>query len=432
MTRETKVGLIVGLAFIMVFAVILSHKGTQPRATDTSEFGPLVDATSANPDKASGTVDPRRKTGGSTNARGDGRITSAINPVGSGVAKPQPAVDKPAGRANAVNGTNTALPPTPSPLSDPAAAKPRIALPEMPSATAGQATREPERLSPHLETWLESGPKGAAEGDRSRATAQRTAPPIPTPPAPPAPEARPPAVERHEPESPKPAPAATDPGAEPKPRVKQEYIVKRKDTVTSIAQAVYGKGGTKEINAILAANKKQVPSPTKLREGLTLVIPNLPADQFVDADFPPKSRRDSGTPAESAPPKGKEPATIAPDVPDMKATHDAAAPLKSSKDLKPPSEAKIAKEGKTSKGPQETKESGTAPEKPESWYTVRENESFAAIARKRLGSADRWREIAELNKGKYPDPMKVPAGAKIKLPPKSGGKTSDIGGLSKL
>ncbi len=44
MTRETKVGLIVGLAFNMVFAVILSHKGTQPRAAISSELGPFVDA----------------------------------------------------------------------------------------------------------------------------------------------------------------------------------------------------------------------------------------------------------------------------------------------------------------------------------------------------------------------------------------------------
>jgi nucleoid-associated protein YgaU len=48
------------------------------------------------------------------------------------------------------------------------------------------------------------------------------------------------------------------------------------------------------------------------------------------------------------------------------------------------------------------------------WYTIRKRDSLAAIARRHLHDADRWREIAELNR--LPDADKILPGMRIKLP----------------
>ena len=43
------------------------------------------------------------------------------------------------------------------------------------------------------------------------------------------------------------------------------------------------------------------------------------------------------------------------------------------------------------------------------------NETLYGVARKRLGSPQRWREIHDLNKSDHPDPRRIRMGARIKL-----------------
>ncbi len=44
MTRETKIGLLVGLGFIILFGIILSEAGSRRRAIVAPQYGPLADA----------------------------------------------------------------------------------------------------------------------------------------------------------------------------------------------------------------------------------------------------------------------------------------------------------------------------------------------------------------------------------------------------
>lgn len=410
MTRETKVGLIVGLAFIVVFAVILSHKGGQPRAADTSDLGPIVDASPVRP-ATSGASNRNglRQTGNTATARTAGRVTSETATVTLSP-RPQPAMpESMTEHARSLSGTASSA--TPSSAAN-AAAKPRVPLAEMPN-NKSQGDRGNETLSPALRNWLDDVPKKAGEGtDRADSAAKpsRVAPPT-TPLAPPPasvdvkpPMPSPPSV------TPTPSsPTANDSSSEPKPRIKQEYIAKKGETVTKIAQKVYGKNTPREIDAILAANKKEVPEATKLRAGAKLVIPELPPEQFEVATFPP-SKGHSQPPTEIA-------LTSSSNPPGKSLTAEAKAGDKETKD-DDTKETKDSKNG-TATAEKSDKESNWR------WYTMQEGDTFAAIARKHLGSADRWKEIADLNKTKFRDPLRVPAGAKIKLP-------SNVSGLSKL
>jgi nucleoid-associated protein YgaU len=50
------------------------------------------------------------------------------------------------------------------------------------------------------------------------------------------------------------------------------------------------------------------------------------------------------------------------------------------------------------------------------WYQIRKNDRYISIAREQLGDSNRWREIYELNKDKFPDPQRIREGVRIKLP----------------
>lgn len=51
-------------------------------------------------------------------------------------------------------------------------------------------------------------------------------------------------------------------------------------------------------------------------------------------------------------------------------------------------------------------------------YVVKAGDNLRKIAKAELGDADRWSEIAELNKATLPDPDKINPGQKLILPPK--------------
>jgi nucleoid-associated protein YgaU len=54
-------------------------------------------------------------------------------------------------------------------------------------------------------------------------------------------------------------------------------------------------------------------------------------------------------------------------------------------------------------------------------YTVKPGDTLKAIAAAKLGSADRWREIYELNRAALPSPGVVPPGTQLKLPADAAG-----------
>ena len=50
------------------------------------------------------------------------------------------------------------------------------------------------------------------------------------------------------------------------------------------------------------------------------------------------------------------------------------------------------------------------------WYQIRKQDRYASIAREQLGDEGRWREIFELNRGKFPNADRIREGVRIKLP----------------
>ena len=346
MTRETKVGLIVGLAFIVVFAVILSHKGTQPRAADSGGLGPFADGGSAVFDSAPPALD--------TLIAPDRDAAPAVEP-----AKPE-ATAVPAPTADSV----------PTPASP--TAEPRVPLPKMP--IIGTASPEGDRpdVTALLDTWLD-GIKSASGSTETAEAPKRTAPPVVTPVA----EAEPQKAEV------KPAdakPATPVPSMEPavKPAIKEEYVTQKGDTLTRIANRVYGESSLRAIKAIIAANPKELPDANTVKAGSTLLIPELPKDKFETASFPPPGRL-------------------------AKAASEGAAPVKA-----------IEKE---------TAEKAAATATVPRVYVVQANDTFGTIALKQLGTSTRWKEIHELNRKDFPDPTKLRVGATIRLPANGGGSS---------
>jgi nucleoid-associated protein YgaU len=50
------------------------------------------------------------------------------------------------------------------------------------------------------------------------------------------------------------------------------------------------------------------------------------------------------------------------------------------------------------------------------WYTIKAGETLAKIAREKLGDANLWRQLHEINKDRLPNPDVVPSGVTIRLP----------------
>jgi len=415
MTRETKIGLIVGLAFIVVFAVILSHKGTQPRMAGGGDLGLLTDA------GGSITVAPR------TTGRPGPRPSEGVVPAAAKTGdSPGPAAGVDAAPVAGGGTRPTAVSP-----------RGRADLPEMPGEGPSAATTEERTTSP-LTLWLEGTERSSSESPAA-GVVNRTAPT--SPPASVAPVNPPEVKSLVAPKPAQPAPPPAEPGRpapEIKPVIIQEYLAKNGDNLTKIAQQVYKRATPREIEAILSANKDRLTDPRKLRAGMKLAIPELPAEHFEAATFPPRAagaeRLAANAPtAPVAPtPGGLSNATTPNSSKDRRlAKAPEAAGAVTGREPSPERERRAEdggspdstaekKEGKEPAGPAEKASNHR-------WVVVREKDTYASLARRHLGSADRWKEIHDLNKAKYPDPAKLPTGAKIRLP-----ASGASGGLSRL
>lgn len=388
MTRETKVGLIVGLAFIVVFAVILSHRGAERPATRTGDLGPIAQAPSP-PVPPSPAVSRDVRAARETELRDSGR--GAMSTERSIDARERSLVPPAGGNDGASRDSRSGT-----------TSERESSLPRLPVNSIRDAVGT---LSPALNNWLETATGG------NESIADRRAPePIGGLPGVPPDGGVAPAVHA-DPSSVGPTPThgespagVTPTGTEHgdtsggEPRVLKEHIAQKGESLTRIAQNVYGRSGKREIQAILDANRDKLPDANTLRAGQKLIIPELPPEKFEPASFPPP-RTPSGD--ETRPPTGRslsaERTVRASDVPTGAET--------------PSSSGREA----TNNPPPDSTRTAEAP-KPRT-HVVKRNETYVAIARSELGDADRWKEIHSLNKATYPDPAKVPAGAKILLPP---------------
>lgn len=147
----------------------------------------------------------------------------------------------------------------------------------------------------------------------------------------------------------------------------RQYTVRKGDWLTKVVRKEMGTTDQRAVELLLAANPELVRRPNKLKIGETLNIPNAAALKLVMAGKTPAqalAKRNETKPA-------AQPVAVVVDTP--------------------------------------------KPQTPRwQWYTVKQQDSLAGIARRYLNDAERWREIAEINELRNPN--KLPVGLKLRLP----------------
>lgn len=361
MARETKVGLLAGLAFIVCFATILTKRGRDggyrrvfPELVAGDPNGGSHGAVSEFASHQS-VSDQDRNLGRNQNRIRAGTFAKSSH----GSESPAPA----SGRAQPEDS-----------FSDGSLKHPQVALtPTEPETGDRKGNARPGdgdnsvdrdmRSNPAWRVKLERRLEELAAAVHHNNAATPTGPPQPQP-------VTLSAARDHE------------PGRTPKVAL-AEYHVQKGDTLTSIAARFYGTRSRRIINAIFDANRARLPDVSQLRAGIELALP------VVDGFDPPrilttdKQQRKSKQKSRSV----RTPAR------------------------KNPSRKTPAQETPSRKGSSRENQARTV------WYNVQKNDRYSSIAREELGDAGRWREIFELNKDRFPDPHKIRPGVRIKLPP---------------
>lgn len=345
MARETKVGLLVGLAFIICFAVILANRGRQDTILAQFPANLLMNGDSgASSGPRSGSPGVDRGATTSTTFRPAGEtVVDSGNRSRLARGNTPPPVSQPNSSSLSDGGGGAALrgvPPRGDSTHEPVSLKQDAAADAAANASRNELA---ERLDRAVKKVTESG----ADPVKTNGTADRDV---------------------------RSQPAVSPPG--------RSHKIEKGDTLSQIALATYGTRSAPVVDAIYNANKGVLPSKHDLKVGVTLTLPDLPS-------------------ANPAADRGAKPISASPAAAPKAATgkrFDAPVPMAATKpaDAKPPA----------AKPPVASKR----------FYVVRENDRFASIAREQLGDSNRWKEIFDLNREKFPDPHKIRPGVRIEMP----------------
>lgn len=306
MTGETKIGLITGLSVIIVFAMILSHKGAgQPQLSPPARTA-FLEPDSVQPETVPAPVLPIFQED-QTAAQPDPHPTS-----------PEPT--QPQSTQAIARNESLTVPAPESPSGTPDIFSSDRFLPIQSPATAAP---DPAHMPDSLRNQIEG---------RSPTPLEHKAPyPIPPPPA-----------------------AVPTQKLRPDNSTEKIYLAQAHDTLTSIAQRFLGDGSRKNVDRIFELNRKILPDRDSLKIGQKLRLPSVRTATTATANTHPNTERSR------------------------------------------PTRASEARKFVT--------------------YKVRPGDSYVAIARNQLGNPNRWREIFELNKTRFPDPDQLLAGVNIKVP----------------
>ena len=367
MARETRVGLVVGLAFIICFAVILANRGRQrPPLTDVpSSSGKPVAGAAATTRPATLTMpgrSDRRSPASSAKMTSASRSVSPRSPDGAPANRPSEPAATDARRVSFKQSmtVGSVLSSGAAVLNDRAGMSvPRKDTSRRSVGSLTAATKEQQERKRQLQDYLAGrriGDSSVDDADRGRSrknpSAERKKPT-------PLNRERTRAVESKVPPSDA-APPIT-------------HTVASGDTLSAIAKARYGTRSERLIRAIFDANRSSLHDPNALKVGMVLKLPAI---------------------------DGLRPSTDG---------QPAARP------------SKVSRQQQRS-GPRELGQ------RPWRWYQIKKNDRYASIAREQLGDAGRWQEIYELNKGKFPDPNRIREGIRIKLP---AGASASAGGTGR-
>ena len=161
------------------------------------------------------------------------------------------------------------------------------------------------------------------------------------------------------------------------------HTVAKGETLSGIAKQHYGSGAAAVVQAIYHANREQLPDQNSLGVGDVLVLPVIPG-------YPSPGGEASAATTASA--------TVAPG----------------------PAVSAVARPATRLELAARTNQSATREKKRSTdgfrWYQVQAKDTLYSIAREQLGDAKRWQEIHELNRDKFPDPGRIREGVRIKLP----------------
>lgn len=321
MSREAKVGLLSGLAFIIVFAMILANRGQPQRLATQFPHDLLVARASLTPSDVRGVPSQTPDAGSTTQvAYWWGKSPAATMPDRTDL--PAPTSEE---RIAAVTGAGSNEAPPPTGL-----------------------TSDIERLLSHPDNRAQFQLVGSDGQPRDS--------------------------------------AASPAGPVQRTSVKAElarYVVSKGDTLTSIARKNYGSHATHLVDAIYDSNRDRMSSKHDVRAGVELILPAL----------------DGTTLRGGSPPVG-----------------DSASPelLQRAADGGSTAGAGVAPGQDSRPAPKDADKDDSSFR----WYQVQPKDGYGSIARTQLGDAARWKEIFELNKDIFPDPDRLRAGVRIKIPKK--------------
>lgn len=382
MTKETKIGLLVGLAFIILFAIILSEKGPTHRNGATAPSFTVVDAGNKNAGPPSPAGQPLKDAGKLP--------VDQLGPI--------------------VRGATKAFSPAP------------MKMQEEKVADAGKEDEPIEQLPDTLTALVKSRPNQFEPANKTNTSetskteiAKHDEPthmtPIKTEIAK-VPEAKPEShedlgtlvTEKHESlvadkSSSKDTKAAESNTAAKEQNfpIKTEHLVQAGESLGKIAAKYYGRSTPARVDAIYQSNRDTLSSTASVKAGNKLRIPDLGehSDKFEPA--PGFVLNELNNPTSQKPAKDAMLRIPAP-VNEEK--------IASAEHPKKPESKKTvqAVADKSDKGAFE-------------WYEVRKGDTLSKIARKELGNEKLVNEISKLNK--LNDKKNLKVGSKLRLPSKT-------------
>ncbi|MEE8171172.1 MAG: LysM peptidoglycan-binding domain-containing protein [Phycisphaerae bacterium] len=413
MTRETKLGLLVGLAFIVLFALIISEGGSSGRSIRPANFQVADgnDGANADNDRPSDAEsfegrlavddpvlipDALAKARPTSNDAPTDAPAEALRLADSQSRRDLPVVplhgatNSPGDGGDAMHAADTARPGvlsaemTPLVTADATDSAPTV----IPSPV--DATRAGERAQAESRDRRLPSPSKAQAGVKQRRDNAKE------------PSGGTRLAHSQAARQPGPADSAAPDGRERRASGDERpleilvyYTVLPGDSLSRIAAKHYGRSTPKSIDAIFDANPHVLKDLNRIRVGQKIVVPRLETKAPALARAVGPTERNVG------------PVRIPRSLESGRRSKDGVEPIKNRNAANRP-----AKKKTNTPARKKTPDSGRT-------YVVRKNDSLSRIAMRELGSAGRYHEIFEINRDRLKNPNVVIPGTKLRLPSKT-------------